>query len=230
VIAELLPASVTAYDTFTDASGDILFPEERAVVARAVDKRRREFTTVRELARTAMAELGVPPAPLLPDQRGAPRWPDGLVGSMTHCDGYRAVAVARAAQVHTVGIDAEPNEPLPDGVLEAVTLPAERARIAGLLAARPHVAWDRLLFSLKETVFKAWYPRTRYELDFSEADVTPVPEDDETGTFGFSLSLAASGPDPRWLSSTHGRWMCRDGILVTALAVPRTALPAQRRG
>ncbi|MGQ4511505.1 4'-phosphopantetheinyl transferase superfamily protein [Streptomyces sp. DW26H14] len=230
MIAGLLPAAVTAYDTFTDASGDVLFPEERAVVARAVDKRRREFTTVRDLARTAMAELGVSPVPLLPDRRGAPQWPDGLVGSMTHCDGYRAAALARAADVHAIGIDAEPNEPLPDGVLEAVTLPAERTRITALAAAHPHVAWDRLVFSLKETIFKAWYPRTRYELDFAEADVTPVPEADSSGTFGFALTVAPDGPDTRWLTATRGRWTTGDGILVTALAVPRTALPAQRRG
>ncbi|WP_329454776.1 4'-phosphopantetheinyl transferase family protein [Streptomyces sp. NBC_01497] len=230
MIAELLPATVRAYDTFTDASGDVLFPEERAVVARAVHKRRREFTTVRGLARTAMAELGVPPAPLLPDRRGAPRWPEGLVGSMTHCDGYRAVALAREADVHAVGIDAEPNEPLPEGVLEAVTGPAERTRIAALLDAHPGVAWDRLVFSVKETIFKAWYPRTRYELEFAEADVTPVPRGGTAGTFGFALTLAAAdGPDTRWLTATRGRWTTGDGVLVTALAVPRTSLPAQRR-
>ncbi|GAA3756283.1 4'-phosphopantetheinyl transferase family protein [Streptomyces tremellae] len=230
MIAELLPAAVTAYDTFADASGDVLFPEEQAVVARAVDKRRREFTTVRELARTAMAELGVAPAPLLPDRRGAPRWPEGLVGSMTHCDGYRAVAVARAADIHAVGIDAEPNLPLPEGVLDAVTVPAERARIAELGASHPEVAWDRLVFSLKETIFKAWFPRTRYELDFSEAEVTPVPEGAGAGTFGFALALEREGPDPRWLSAARGRWTTGDGVLVTALAVPRTTLPGQRRG
>ncbi|MCF3963700.1 4'-phosphopantetheinyl transferase family protein [Streptomyces fuscigenes] len=232
MIAELLPATVTAYDTFADASGDVLFPEERAVVARAVDKRRREFTTVRDLARTAMAELGIAPAPLLPDQRGAPRWPSGLVGSMTHCDGYRAVAVARDTDVHAVGIDAEPNAPLPEGVLAAVTLPAERARIAGLLATHPGVAWDRLVFSIKETIFKAWYPRTRYELDFAEADVTPEADapSGTSGTFGFALSLSREGPDPRWLSVVSGRWTAGEGVLVTALSVPRTTLPGQRRG
>lgn len=230
MIEDLLPDAVTAYDTFADAPGDVLFPEEREVVARAVDKRRREFTTVRGLARTAMADLGVAPAPLLPDQRGAPRWPDGLVGSMTHCDGYRAVAVARAADVYAVGIDAEPNAPLPEGVLEVVTRPAERPRIASLLADVPGVAWDRLVFSIKESVFKAWYPQTRHELDFAEAEVTPDSAGGTSGTFGVALTLAAPGPETRWLTAVRGRWIAGDGILVTALTVPRTTLPAQRRG
>ncbi|WP_030900522.1 4'-phosphopantetheinyl transferase family protein [Streptomyces sp. NRRL F-5126] len=230
MIAELLPRSVTAYDTFADASGDVLFPEEEAVVARAVDKRRREFATVRELARTAMAELGVAPVPLLPDRRGAPRWPEGIVGSMTHCDGYRAVAVARAREVCAIGVDAEPNAPLPDGVLDVVTVPAERAVLAELAATHPKVAWDRLVFSAKESVFKAWYPRTRHELDFTEAEVVPVPEGEAAGTFTFTLAPGPDAPDPRWLTVARGRWTVGDGVVITALSLPAANLPGQRRG
>ncbi|MFE1199256.1 hypothetical protein ACFW6E_42170 [Streptomyces olivaceoviridis] len=81
-----------------------------------------------------------PPAPVLPNRREAPGWPEGLVGSMTHYDGYRAVALARAVDVIAVGIDAEPNAPLPEGVLETVSLPAERAWISDLTTARAEVS------------------------------------------------------------------------------------------
>ncbi|MGW5497553.1 hypothetical protein [Streptomyces olivaceoviridis] len=59
---------------------------------------------------------------------------------MTHYDGYRAVALARAVDVIAVGIDAEPNAPLPEGVLETVSLPAERAWISDLTTARAEVS------------------------------------------------------------------------------------------
>jgi hypothetical protein len=67
-----------------DAFGDsvILCPEEEAVIARALETRRREFTAVRCCARLAMQKLGTAQRPTLPGQRGAPCWPDGLVGSM----------------------------------------------------------------------------------------------------------------------------------------------------
>jgi 4'-phosphopantetheinyl transferase EntD len=224
MIADLLPATVTAYDTFTDAAEDTLFPEERALVAKAVERRRREFATVRALARTAMGRLGFAAVPILPDRRGAPQWPDGLIGSMTHCDGYRAVALAHSAAMTAVGIDAEPNGPLPDGVLNTVSLPAERRWIADLSAARPEVCWDRLLFSIKESIFKAWYPRTRYELDFHEADVTVAPE---SGTFAFRLNVAADAPATDWLTDNRGRWLVRDGVVVTALSVA-AADPGER--
>ncbi|NDZ87966.1 4'-phosphopantetheinyl transferase, partial [Streptomyces sp. SID10115] len=76
---------VTVVETHEDPADAVLFPAEEAVVANAVDKRRKEFTTVRHCARTALARIGVPAAPILPGHRGAPGWPDGVVGSMTHC-------------------------------------------------------------------------------------------------------------------------------------------------
>jgi 4'-phosphopantetheinyl transferase EntD len=223
MIADLLPSSVTAFDTFTDSPEDMLFPEERAVVAGAVDKRRREFATVRALARTAMDGLGFPAAPILPNRRGAPGWPEGLIGSMTHCDGYRAAALAHAADMVAIGIDAEPNAPLPEGVLDSVSLPAERRWIADLSATRTEVSWDRLLFSIKESIFKTWYPRTQHELGFEQAEVTVAPE---SRTFTFRLILPDDAPATAWLADARGRWLAQDGVLVTALTVAATG-PAE---
>ena len=95
MIEAILPAEAAAEEAFSDPPGVALFPEEEAVIAKAVDKRRREFTTARACARAALARLGLPPVPIVPGLRGAPQRPDGVVGSMTHCAGYRACAVAR---------------------------------------------------------------------------------------------------------------------------------------
>ena len=95
MIEELLPDPVVTVEAHgnDEHAGAVLYPEEEAVVAKAVDKRRREFAVVRSCARRAMEKLGVPPQPVLPGERGAPGWPAGLVGSMTHCDGYGAAAL-----------------------------------------------------------------------------------------------------------------------------------------
>ncbi len=110
---------------------------EEAVIARAVERRRREFVTTRACARAALAELGESPAPILPGLRGAPLWPDGVAG--THCEGYRAVAVARTVDVVTMGLDAEPDEALPDGVYDLISTPGERAQLAGFAGIEPAV-------------------------------------------------------------------------------------------
>ncbi|MFF9622547.1 4'-phosphopantetheinyl transferase [Streptomyces griseosporeus] len=193
MIGELLPAAVVTVEARLD-EGDTaaleagLYPEEAALVAQAVTKRRREFAVVRSCARRAMEKLGVPPQPVLSGERGAPRWPRGLAGSMTHCDGYCAAALVRVTDLASLGIDAEPHGPLPEGVGPAVTLPAERDRLRRLTAARPEIHWDRLLFSAKESVYKTWYPLTGKWLDFSGADIDlwtdPAPAPD-----------AGAGPD-----------------------------------
>nr|WP_308119184.1 4'-phosphopantetheinyl transferase superfamily protein [Streptomyces sp. JJ38] len=194
-----------------------LFPEEAAAVAGAVRKRQEEFATVRFCARTALARLGHAPAPLLTNRRGAPQWPAGVVGSMTHCDGYRAAAVARASAALSVGIDAEPNAPLPHGVLGKIALPAERERLGRLSALRPAVHWARLLFSAKESVFKVWYPLTGRELDFTEAEVTIEPGD---GTFSARLLVPGPVVDGRRLELFGGRWAAGDGLVVSAIVLP----------
>ncbi|WP_405845207.1 4'-phosphopantetheinyl transferase [Streptomyces platensis] len=75
------------------AVSDDLFPEESQVIALAVDKRRREFTTARSCAREALRRLGHPTVPIPRGRSGAPLWPAGVVGSITHCQGYRSAAV-----------------------------------------------------------------------------------------------------------------------------------------
>jgi 4'-phosphopantetheinyl transferase EntD len=97
VIEDILPAQAAAVQAFGDLPGATLFPEEKTFIAKAVDKRRREFTTARGCARAALAALGLPPAPIVPGPRGAPQWPTGVVGSITHCAGYCAWALARTA-------------------------------------------------------------------------------------------------------------------------------------
>ncbi|WP_306317134.1 MULTISPECIES: 4'-phosphopantetheinyl transferase [unclassified Streptomyces] len=211
MIESILPSDVLAVQSYTDRLDITLSPREEALIARAVPKRRAEFTTVRSCARDALAALGVPPAPLLPDGRGAPVWPSGVVGSMTHCAGYRAAAVAHARRITSLGIDAEPNSGLPDGVLETIARPEERSALAALPAGGP--AWDRLLFSAKESVYKAWYPVTRRWLDFKEASLVLAHD----GTFTADVLV----PAPPELARLRGRWVVEGEHVVTAVVVER---------
>jgi 4'-phosphopantetheinyl transferase EntD len=217
VIGQVLPAGVAAAEAWGDPPGGWLFPAEEATLTHAADKRRREFTTARQCARAALRRLGIQPAPILPGERGAPRWPAGVVGSMTHCGGYRAAAVARAREMLTVGIDAEPNEPLRAGVAAAITVAGEPAALARLRAWQPAVSWDRLLFSAKESVYKAWFPLTGRWLDFDQAEIAL---DARTGTFAAQLLVAPPTVVGHRLTGFVGRWLVRNGLLLTAIAVP----------
>ncbi|MCC9710733.1 4'-phosphopantetheinyl transferase superfamily protein [Streptomyces sp. MNU76] len=219
MIDQLLPATVASAWAREDLPDTRLFPEEEAALGDAVDKRRREYTTVRACARRAFTQLGMAPAPVVPGRRGAPRWPDGLVGSMTHCAGYRAAALARASDALALGIDAEPHQPLPEGVLDVVARSEERSWIAGQ-GGGTGVWWDRLLFGAKEAVFKVWYPLTGRELDFDEAVVDFRPREVAPGHASGVFDARLLVPGPRMLTELSGRWLVRDGLSVTAIVLP----------
>ena len=216
MIETVLPPGVAHAETFGDVADAVLYPAEAAVVARAVVKRRREFATVRHCARQALGRLGLPPAPLLPGERGAPQWPAGVVGSMTHCAGYRAAAVARATTLWTLGIDAEPHDALPAGVLPLVSLAAERELLARLAAERPGVCWDRLLFCAKEAVYKAWFPLARRWLDFEQAAITLTADGRVSARLLIDGPVVAGAP----VTGFTGRWLVERGLAVVAVAMP----------
>jgi 4'-phosphopantetheinyl transferase EntD len=220
VLERLLPPGVHCAESFGDVPEDLrgLFPAEAALVARAVVGRRAEFATARGCARRALAALGVPPAPLLPGTRGAPVWPEGTVGSITHCSGYRASAVARHDTAASVGIDAEPDAPLPRGMLEVVAGPAERSALAALTREAPSLPWGRLLFSAKESVYKAWFPLTGRPVDFADAEVLLRTDPGARSTGAFTARMLVPGPPGATLF--HGRWAAATGLLLTAIVVP----------
>ena len=205
MIERLLPPDVAAADELGPPSAAGLFPEELAALAGATRGRQLEFAAARGCARRAVQDLGVAPRPLLPGPDRVPVWPAGLVGSLTHCEGYRAAAVARDGAVRAVGIDAEPHAPLPEDAAAVVLRPDDRwPSTAG-------VHHDRVTFSAKESVYKAWYPTARRRLDFTEVRITLR----ENGFFEVVLDPHVGG-----LPVTSGRWLVGAGLVVTAVVVP----------
>jgi 4'-phosphopantetheinyl transferase EntD len=217
LLAEVLPGTVAAAEMYSDPPDLAPLPEEEPLIARSVAKRRNEFVTVRHCARLALGQLGLPPVPILKGEKGEPCWPDGVVGSLTHTEGFRGAAVAQRNAVRSVGIDAEPHDVLPNGVLDAISLPAERVEIAAL---PQNLHWDRILFCAKEATYKAWFPLTHRWLGFEDAHITF--EVDGTGSAGVFESrilidpAAESGPPLHTLS---GRWSVRDGLALTAIVL-----------
>ena len=214
-LADVLPSAVVVAARTDDDPDAVLAPEEEPAVAKAVATRRAEFTTARACARDALTRLGLA-APAVPvGERRAPVWPDGVVGAITHCAGFRAAAVAWRAQVRTVGLDAEPHTALPDGVLEAVSDAGERALLERLAREQPEVRWDKILFSAKESVYKAWFPLTGRWLGFEDAELAPDPD----GTFRATLRVPGPVVDDAEITAFTGRWVVRDGLVITAIAV-----------
>jgi len=220
LLSGVLPGTsegLAAAELYDDPPELTPLPEEEPLIAKSVAKRRNEFITVRYCARKALGELGVPPVPILKGEKGEPCWPEGVVGSLTHCQGFRGAAVGRRGEVRSVGIDAEPHDVLPNGVLDAISLPAERTELHALPNG---LHWDRILFCAKEATYKVWFPLTHRWLGFEDAHITF--EVDASGTAGAFTSrilidpAAESGPP---LSVLRGRWSVADGLALTAITL-----------
>lgn len=221
MIEELLPHGVVAVETFEDVLGQRSFPGEEALVVNAVETRRREFITARNCAREALGKLGYAPGPIGAGRKREPLWPAGVVGSITHTTGFRAAAVAPQSVLASIGIDTEQNDRLPDGVEEAIAAREEREMLAALSRAFSATHWGRLLFSAKESVYKAWYPLTGRGLGFEDARVTIDP----MGTFAAKLLVNGTRTDGGLpLAEFRGRFVVAHGLIATAVTVPSDAL------
>jgi 4'-phosphopantetheinyl transferase EntD len=216
VIEQILPPEVASAEAFHDPPEAVLFPAEEEMINRAVDKRRREFRTTRHCARRALSQLGLPLVPLLRGEHGQPQWPAGVVGSMTHCVGYRAAAVARSCEIPALGIDAEPHAPLPAEVLQTIAVPEEHQALIALARSAPQTCWDRVLFCAKEAVYKAWFPLTRRWLGFADVTITIEPTDRDQGRFQVRLGT----PDPAVTAAgtfnrLAGHWLRGADLVIT---------------
>lgn len=229
VIHELFPSDVETV-TFDETGLDddsalqALYPVEVEQIGAAVESRRVEFAAARACARQAMDRLGLAPGPIIRGGRGMPVWPEGVVGTLTHTEGLRGAALARSSAVRSLGLDVESHGPLPDGVLDAISLPEEVAWVRAARADVKSVHWDRVLFTAKEATYKAWFPLTRRWLGFADAHITVVTTrvdgDTATGSLRSQILIdprtVDGGPD---LVELHGRWAVRDGYVASAIVL-----------
>lgn len=222
LFSRLLPRQVYSIGTRQRCSPTVLCREEQDIVADAVDRRRSEFATGRACAHHLLERLGRPHEPLLRGARGAPVWPPGTVGSITHTDRFVAAAVSSDPGIASIGIDVESNEPLPEGVARIVCTDNELRALVALATAEPTIAWDRLVFSAKESVYKAGFPVTSEWLGFQDVELVVDP-----GTGSFRATLSPERASSWRLGRLTGRFNVVDGLIVTALCVTRPSTPGQ---
>ena len=113
-----------------------LMPEEAAAFATSVVVVRRASGSARVVARQLLAQFGLPRCALPKSSSGAPIWPNGIVGSMSHNSCVAVAAVAMRRDFCALGIDVEPGEDLASDLLDLVATPQERAEIGEHLSTK----------------------------------------------------------------------------------------------
>lgn len=163
----LLPDGVFGTEILDRGQAVPLSPEEEALVTGASDKRRRDFALGRACARTALDQLGMPGmvgrAP-----HGAPVWPAGVTGSISHTEGYAAAIAARRSGFTGIGVDAEHVGRVEENLWPRLFTGEERAFLGG---QGDVAAMATLLFAAKEAAFKAANPQAGQALQFQALSV-----------------------------------------------------------
>jgi 4'-phosphopantetheinyl transferase EntD len=210
--------ATTEVDVFATDLAE-LFPEEAELVRGAVHDRVAEFRAGRHCARVALGALGVSPAPLLRGADRAPEWPAGFVGSITHKRApgaaFCGAAAASIENVRGVGLDAEFDAPLDPKVFARVLTASEASSVESLAPERRGIT-AKIVFSIKEAVYKCQYPHSRQFLEFRDVEV----ELDEAGGRFTSTLRRDAGPFARGFGF-GGRFARRGGVIVSGAVLAR---------
>jgi 4'-phosphopantetheinyl transferase EntD len=170
VFARLLGEGVACSERCGYGGTLVVHPLERRAVQAAVPKRRLEFLTGRTCARIALRRLGIEDAPLLPGLDRAPLWPEGVVGSITHTDGYCAAVAAPRRLFASIGIDAQALGAVTCSIWPLVFCSAELGHLERA-GSEERARQAGLLFAAKEAVFKFQHPLTGRMIAFRDVAV-----------------------------------------------------------
>ncbi|HKE37461.1 MAG TPA: 4'-phosphopantetheinyl transferase superfamily protein [Candidatus Baltobacteraceae bacterium] len=216
VLAELFPErAVAAYELRGSANPVMLLPEEAAACETFRAKRLEEFTAGRLCARGALGEFGFSDYAVSRDAGGTPRWPEGIVGSITHTIGFCGAIAGSREHFAGLGIDAEiVSRVTPDVWSQALTHD-DIAPIASLTWSERERA-AAIIFSAKEAFYKCQACVTGAWLDYSDVSVEVVSEDAGFGTF-IVRSATAAGRRVIGDFAARGRYRVADALVFTGI-------------
>ena len=143
---------------------------------KAVEKRQIDFLAGRYCAFRALRDLGITPdnRTLGTDEDRVPIWPEGVVGSITHTKGYGAAIAGSQSHFKGIGIDAELIiDNANDALAKHICIPKELERLSAQSDFNRRELLT-LIFSAKESLYKAIYPSQRKFFGFQSAKVTSI--------------------------------------------------------
>ena len=190
----------------------MLLPEEEAFVKKACKKRVDDFATGRFCARQALAELGIPGCAIPISPNRAPTWPSGVVGSITHTEGFVAAVVGKESDYKAVGLDSQRIKAgrITPGMARLILLPSEFA----LLEKGDKDQILNLVFCAKESLYKCLNPIVNKFFGFECAQLTSV--DDKNGRFVIELTEDLDETFGKGFQ-LKGQFVVNDGVLSSLL-------------
>ncbi|AWF80764.1 4'-phosphopantetheinyl transferase [Microbulbifer sp. A4B17] len=148
---------------------NIPFPD---TLDNAVPSRRAEFLAGRGCAHFALNKLGTPVTEIPVGSNRCPIWPEGIQASITHA-GNRAICAVSTTSLG-LGVDYEKiiTEKTAIEIKSNIVSDAEEKLLSE--TGLPLENWLTVAFSIKESLFKALYPKVGKYFDFLDAEITKL--------------------------------------------------------
>ena len=196
-----------AVNRVNEAQSAELFPSEMASLPSGNADRWATFRAGRACARSALTRLGRPPVAIPRDVSGAPGWPPGVRGSISHTQDIAAAIVVQSSGGTWIGLDLEADDPLDDREVAAVICRNdELANVSG----SSHLEYGKLLFVVKEAAYKSFWPLKKRFLEFQSVRVSI---DRTEATFSAEI-LDDADPSAVCSHAITGRYAHVEGLCV----------------
>lgn len=211
----MLPQVISVEELQQDGNGGIprLFPRESSHAATFAPERRREFAWGRQCARAALKGLGFSAMEVPVGPSREPVWPAGVCGSISHASSAWAAAAALRSDLHALGLDIDTDDPLPEGAAEEIVRRDEHSSSAP--RGMPVELWEKVVFSAKESVFKAWFPITGSWLGFLDCRIA-------VAAGGELVAEVVAARPATWPKQVVGAWSVSSGCVRTAVWIETT--------
>jgi len=220
LLAALFPPGVRAAEQRQPGDAALLYPEEAAHLRQAISKRVGEFAAGRLCARQALAQLGIVDFPLLVGSDRRPQWPEEVVGSITHTQGFGGAVVAPREHYRGIGVDAEVVGRVKPALWEKICTPQEIAWLEQL-AGREQERLGALVFSAKEAFYKCQYGLTESWVGFQDVMLDPADCDWRGGRFSV-LPLKALQLERLLTPPWTGSFRFEESLVVSGISFAAT--------
>lgn len=173
------------------------------------EKRKQDFLAGRLCAKRALSKLGIEVDVIAMDSNRAPLWPLGITGSITHTQTWALAAVSKSLQA--LGLDAEVlmSKERYEKLEKMIVNTDEKKLIHSNLTLFP-----TLVFSAKESLYKALYPHCLEYFGFLEASMREINDKK------FVLELKSKNPKVCYYNGLfEGEYHLQDNTLITWIAL-----------
>lgn len=190
----------------------IIYPE---TVSKHHPKRKEEFLLGRLCASLAHLKLKGEPLNELPiGNKREPLFPKSIVGSISHTKDWVGAVVSDSSQLLGVGLDFESMGRAKSELTRYITTDEDISSLTGLT----NEELLTLIFSAKESLYKALYPSVKVFFGLDAAAVTKIDLASNTFTIQLLTEISSKfGPSGR--STFTGRFCCDSQTCLTVIEV-----------